>query len=232
MDTPTAQTQEIEVLTQETRSLSSEAKRLALAIKDQASYKEAAAFLLKVKAEIKKRVEYFEPMKKAAKAAHQAICDKESDAIDLLKEAEKSILNPAMSKYLMDEENKRIEAQRKADAEKRRLEEEARLAEAIAAESEGKKDEAEVILNTPQPIAPTIIAEPEKVAGIHGREVWKAQVINLRELIKGILEGKVPITAVEADMTVIGQAARSHKNELNWPGVRTWPEKTIVGRAL
>jgi hypothetical protein len=226
------ETKEIEVLKQETVTLTTEAKRLAAGIVDQDTYKSAADFMLKVKAEIKRRIAYFEPMKKTTRAAWQAVVDKEKEAIEPLEQADKLILNPAMSKYLTEEENKRIEAQRKADAEARRLEEESRLNAAIDAESDGQKEVAEEILNTPQPIAPSAIPQAPKVDGIHGREVWKARVVNLRELIKGVIDGKVPITAIEADMTVIGQAARSHKGELNWPGVQTWAEKTIVGRSL
>lgn len=162
-------------------------------------------------------------------AAHRAW--KESVALrkradDPLDKAEVAI-KPAMGKYLAEEEAKRQEAQRKAWAEAKRLEEEARLNAAIEAEKDGDKAGVEQILDTPAPVAPVFIPQPEKVAGVSTREVVKFEITNLRELVAGIISGAVPITAIEADMVVIGQAARAG---ITFPGVRVWKERTVVGR--
>ena len=167
----------------------------------------------------------------AAKTAYDEIAKNYKSLDTPLKESEENVLKPAMSRYLYEEEKRREEAQRKAQEEARRLEEEARLNAAIAAESDGQKEVVNDILNTPQPVAPVSIPQ-QKVDGISSRETWKCEVINLRTLIEGVMKGVVPLTAIEPNMTVIGQATRTFKGEMAWPGVRVWVEKTIVGKPL
>ena len=78
------------------------------------------------------------------------------------------------------------------------------------------------------------VAEAPKVpevAGQHLRKVWKIEVTDLPALMKGVLAGKVPVEAVQANETFIGQAAQEARNgnsELAWPGVRVYFDEVPV----
>lgn len=91
-------------------------------------------------------VAFFLPMKKAAKAAHQAICDREGQVVDHLEKAQKLYIQKAADhqKKKEDEvrEKERIAkeaAEKKEREERARLEEEARKKEA---EETKKREEA------------------------------------------------------------------------------------------
>lgn len=226
------ESQELRVVSQETDQMIAEAKSLALAIKDQASYKQAGEFWLRAKSIQKRIVAYFEPMKRQAKAVHTEICDKEKQALARTEEANR-ILSPAMGRYEAEQERIRLEQERQAQETARKLEEEARLAEALAAEKSGEREIAAEILEAPSVVAPVTIPKEKfesEVGGISTREQWSGEVVNLRELLKGILDGQVPITAVEANMTVINQGARANKDQMKWPGVRFFRTIIRVGR--
>lgn len=216
-------------LQQEATTAFSQAQTLALAIRDQDSYANAATFLLQIKSVRRKVEEFFGPMVKSAHKTWKESVALRQKADDPLDRAE-SVLKPALSRYLEEEEKKRLAIQRKAQEAADKLEQEARLHAAIDAEKDGDATRAEEILDTPAPVAPVLIPKADAVAGISTRETWKCEVTNIRELAAGILRGEVPITAIEPNMTVIGQAARAMKTEFKWPGVHTWKEQTIVGR--
>ncbi len=224
--------QELQVVQHETDQMITEARALAGAIKDPVSYKKAGEFWLRARGLEKRITAYFEPMKRQAKAVHTEICDKEKAALRRVSESN-AILSPAMSAYEAEQERIRVENERKAQADARRQEEEARLAAAVQAEQEGAKEEAEVILATPAPVAPVTIPKEKfesDFGAIGTREQWSGEVLNLRELIKGILDGAIPITAIEANMTVINQAARTNKDQMKWPGIRFFKTIIRVGR--
>lgn len=229
---PIIETKElIEVRTQ-TTSLITQARDLALAIKDKESYDRAADLLLYAKGLNKKIVGYFKDLKDPINRAKDEILKKEKEALAPVEQVEKQILGPAMSAFTVEMERQRRIAQDKALAEARRLEEESRLNAAVSAEQDGDKAVAEEILNTPAPLPPVDVPKFEEARGLHDRTTWKGEITNLRELIKGILDGKVPITAIDGNLTVINQAARAMKQEMNWPGVRAYPETTKVGRTF
>lgn len=224
----TIETHELEVVKQETDQMIAEAKALAVAIKDPPSYKLAGEFWLKAKAMEKRIKAYFKPVKDAMNKAKQEVLDKEDAALRRALECT-AILGPAIGAYEAEQERIRLEMERKAQAEARRLEEEARIAAAVAAEQAGSKEEAEEILATPAPVAPVTIQKQKfesEVGKIHTREDWKAELVNMRELLKGIMDGVVPITAVEVNTTVLNQAARANKDQAKWPGVRFF--KTVI----
>jgi hypothetical protein len=232
MESAIGESQELETVKQETDQMIMQANMLASSIVDAASYKKAGEFWLKAKALEKRIKAYFEPMKKAAKAVHTEICNKEAEALKRANEST-AILSPAMGRYEADQERIRLEKERVAQAEARRLEEEARLNEAIQVQETGDSELAEQILATPAPVAPISIPKDRfesEAGGISTREQWSGEVVNLRELIKGILDGLVPITAVEANATVINQAARTNKDQMKWPGVRFFKTVIRVGR--
>ena len=80
-------------------------------------------------------------------------------------------------------------------------------------------------------VAPVIQREPPKVTGISTREVWKAEVTDLAALVKAIAEGKAPLALVQANTTVVGQQARSLKQDFVAPGIKVWSERQIAAGA-
>lgn len=103
----------------------------AIAVRDQATYNQAADFKRTLAGWRKKIVEEFAPMKEAAHKAHKAITSKENEYLAPITQAEGMV---AIEIRKFEDEQKRIQA-----AEQRRLEEEARL----AAEEDRKRREAE-----------------------------------------------------------------------------------------
>ena len=77
---------------------------------------------------------------------------------------------------------------------------------------------------------PVVAHRAPRAAGISTRENWSAEVTSLRELLQGVLDGKVPEVAVIADMKVLNAQARSLKVAMNYPGVKAVCEKGISAR--
>lgn len=113
------------------------------------------------------------------------------------------------------------EAARKAQEEARREAEERRLAEAIAAEQAGEKEEAEQILNEkPMMMAPAIVQKANvKLSGEVEKQTFSAVVTDLAALVRAVADGKVPLQAIKADEPWINTQARSFRLGLNYPGV-------------
>lgn len=225
------ETKEITEVKTQTNSLITSAKELAAAIKDKNSYDSAADLLIYAKG-LKRKIEgYFKDLKDPINKAKDEILKKEKEALAPVDQAV-ALLGPAMSAFTMEQERQRRVAEQKAQAEAKRLADEATLNAAVEAEQGGDVEGSAAILDTPAPIAPVSVPKFEEAKGLHDRTTWKAEVLNLRSLIEGVIAGKVPITAIEANTTVINQAARAMKQEFNWPGVRAWAEVSKVGRTF
>lgn len=139
-------------------------------------------------------------------------------------------------------EQERLEAEARKEAlrleeEARRAAEEATLAVAIQAEEQGDAAAAEQILEQPVFVAPVlprpVFAPPVQVAvpqaqGVSFRSVWSAEVYDLRMLVRAVADGRVPLNAIAADMTVLNGVARSLKGNMAYPGVKA-VEKRSVG---
>lgn len=124
-------------------------------------------------------------------------------------------------KYLSEEEKKRQEAQRKADAEAARIEK-IRLAAAARAQERGDTEKAqELVARAYSEPATVVPAEVTTSEGSHTSQPWKARITNQLELIKAIASGVVPY---DPDMiifkqSVMDQKARGYMDTVKWPGV-------------
>lgn len=70
-------------------------------------------------------------------------------------------------------------------------------------------------------------AKPAKVATTRGREssviiakTWKAEVVDLLELVKSVADGKLPTSVLEPNMTALNDIAREKKDPGTINGVR------------
>ena len=143
-----------------------------------------------------------------------------------LEEAERYLKN-ALHDYRREQEIKRqreeAEARAAAEAERKRL-----LAEAEQAEDHHEADalieEAALVPD------PHIAPETPKVQGIHTMTTWGAEVTDKMALIKAVAAGKVPEAALDVNMKLLNQQAKSLREQLSWPGVRAVATETVVAR--
>ena len=211
---------------------------MALAIPDQAKtivsikttsdYESAARILLTIK-EIRKKIEsVFKPIKQKMDAAKKEVMDQEKAADAPLKEAE-AWIKPLMVSYDTEQEAIRVAEQRRLQEEARKRDEDERMAAALDAEMDGDIMAAEEILNEDAFVPPVIVSKATPtVQGISYREVWKYQVTDIMELVRAVVNGTVPVSAIQANDVFLGQQARSMKSIMNYPGVRVWAEKTLA----
>lgn len=156
-------------------------------------------------------------------------------------EVAEETLKKAINEWQVSE-RLRLEQERKAReaamrAEQERIEAEARAAaelaraggdEATAAEVEAAAEQtkAEVVAMTP-----TVQAAPQKLAGVSSREICKAEITDLMELVKAIAAGNASIELIQANTTEINRRARALKSEFTAPGIRVYSETSIAAAA-
>lgn len=141
----------------------------------------------------------------------------------------KEHLNRVMVKWTEEQERRRREEERKLQEEARKRAEEEALRQAIEAEAEGDKQGAEEIIRTPVYVPPIkVVSEIPKSKESHIRETWSAEGFDLMVTVKSIVEGKAPLQAVQYDMVFLNEQARSYKQILSIPGVRSVSKKTQI----
>lgn len=197
----------------------------ALLITTPAVYERACAMLLDAKAGLKSCDEAFDGDIARWHDGHkQALATKAKYAAPF-KQIE-TILKPRIGSYLAVEEQKRREAERKAQ-------EAAQLQEAVDAEQRGDKTGMEDALNGRGVVSIRVPSAAPKVSGIAQRENWSAQVDDLMQLVKAVAAGQVPPEVLLPNMVVLNQQARSLKQSLKYPGVRAICVNTVAaGRSI
>ncbi len=163
----------------------------------------------------------FDPIVDKANQAHKEAVAQRKKYLDPIEEGRR-ILKGKMITYQQEQERIRQEEQRQAEEESKRRSEEEALAAAVQAEQEGDTETAEAILAEPVRAAPVIIPKtapaPSRLSA--GRTMWYAEVTDLKALCKAIVDGKAPITYIQANMTALNSRAKSDKNLLSIPGVQ------------
>lgn len=238
-------TTEITVTPQMQEALTWPEKAKAIVISNQETYDEAVAMkkgLAKLRATI---VEEFKPMKEAAHKAHKAITAKEGEYLvpittaedylgggikrfedeqDRIRRAEQARLQKiARQQYEADRQERLRQAEIARQQEQERI-----LAEAVQAEAMGipvavmELPPAEAFLE-PAPYVAPVVAAPtyEKAKGTGIVRTWSAEVYDLKALVKAIADGIVPITYIDANMVALNSRARSDKQLMQVPGVRS-----------
>lgn len=128
------------------------------------------------------------------------------------------------------EESRRREAERlQREATAKRQHEDLVVGVAAEVEKSDGTAAAEEILKEVDNVPP-VVAEKLTVAGTTIRAVWKAEVTDLRALVKAIAEGKVPLAAVEANLSFLNRQAGSLKAEMAYPGVRVYEDRQVGKR--
>lgn len=152
----------------------------------------------------------------------KSIMDAYRPATDAVTRA-KQLIRKAMAAYQDAERRKQAEAQAAAEAEARRQQEKLEK-RAERFEEKGNFDRAdELRRQSEMTAAPVVAADIPKVAGIATGTVWKFEVIKGQEHL-------IPREYLSPDEKKIGGVVRSLKGDANIPGVRVWPETSVVGR--
>ncbi len=192
------------------------------------------------KAATAKRAQYLDPLTATQKSVKQLMA-----AWD----AEQERLRKAEEERLRKIEEERIAAERKAEQERleaeRKAEEDRLLAEAIAAEERGDKETAEILTEAaattsenirqesaalaqePIYVPPVVVpkAVPKMAGGPVYREVWAAEVTDIKALCLAVATGKASTEWVTANMPALNKIAVSMRSTMNIPGVRAYSKR-------
>lgn len=177
----------------------------------------------------------FDPICEAAHKAHKAATEKRAKYLDPLTAAQKSV-KKLMSDYDAEQERIRLEEQRRLEEQARKAEEERRLQEAIAAEEEAKRNGAskeevsevvQQIIDEPVYVAPVVVPKstPKMQGGPVYREVWAAEVTDIKALCLAVAQGKASPEYISANMPVLNKMAVALKNTMNIPGVKAYSKR-------
>ncbi|MGE0289342.1 MAG: hypothetical protein AB7I42_24080 [Bradyrhizobium sp.] len=174
----------------------------ALVVNDSDSYQEAATRLREVKTFVGKVGEVFDPLCDAAHKAHKAVTTQRSRFLNPATDAE-STIKGKMTRWFTAEQKRKAEEARVEQERLRREEEDRRLNEAAALESQGKAAEAEQLVEAPI-ATPIVTAAPPapKIQGVSMKEQWSFEITDAAAIKPAYM---VP------DLAAIGQAVRSLK---------------------
>ena len=204
-----------------------------LVIKDEDDYEYAHTLGTALSDHIKKVVKHYEPLKKAAYAAHKTITGQEKE--DLEKpEAAKKILKKAMIGYEDAQEKIRLEAERVANEKIREEEEKKRKAreEEEARLIQESKDKGETYV-PPAPAQPFEEYVPEvKVASSvtkrgQTRDNWKGEVKDMEAFVASVLKsGRLEL--IQINQGALNKYAAQMKTQAKIPGVVFFNDKIKV----
>jgi hypothetical protein len=206
-------------------------KANALQVCDQQTYELAGTLLSSIQTLRREIKDTFAKPKDLAHKAHKAICDAEKKHDSPLAAAEIRVKTKAGT-WASEEKKRRERAELQRQAEERRKEEEERLEKARLLEEAGEQEQAEMVLEEepPPPPPPKPSVTTPKSAHMSIKETWSAEVVNLRKLCEGIVEGTVPVSAVLPNMSLLNSTAKGLKEEFNWPGCRAVKSTGVAGR--
>lgn len=182
----------------------------------------------------KRAEEWFAPMKKAAAAAHKAICDKENEVLTPLKAA-KQYLSAQIGTFdqaqervrLAEEARQQEDARLKAVAEAAQRAQDIAIADAIVLEAQGDTTGADAVLANPVPqevyVPPVVIPRAvPKAAGVSSVQNWTFRITNA---------DLIPREYMIPDEKAIRGVVKSMKSKANIPGIEVYPEGAARFRA-
>jgi hypothetical protein len=159
------------------------------------------------------RKEEKEPHDKAAKAVQ----DKYREPMSFLDKA-KSLLKQSMYAYQKAEDDRRA---RQAEEERKRIERNAEK-RAETAMAKGDEDTSHQIIQEAAIEAQTakaVISTPSSKSKVSRRSKYEAVLLDMRELLQAILDGKAPIGFVAFDQSQANKYAQATKGEMPVPGI-------------
>lgn len=219
---------ETQAITAESTEILTAAQTFKIATTEQ--YEDAGARLMAIKALSKKIDETFDKHIATAFKAHRDLVAEKKTHQTPLQTAE-ALIKRALLSYQQAEEQKRREAEARAQEvarkEREKLEEQARKAA-----EKGKVERAEALqVAAASVVAPTIASTTPKIAGISTRTSFRAEVVDKLELVKAVAAGTVPLNALDANLPFLNNQARAMKETLAYPGVKVVQETGLASRS-
>jgi len=163
----------------------------------------------------------------AAEAEQKRIADEQA-----AKEKEIEDRKLAEAQAIKDGNMRKAAAQKrereKAEAEEDRLKKEAEEAEQATQDATSESDEATYNAMTVK--SATAATEEAKTSGVSTRTVWKAEVFDVKALIRAVAEGRVSQNVINVDQSVLDKMATQNKDALNVPGVRAVSSSSVSVR--
>lgn len=205
----------------------------ALVVNDAESHAEAQVMLQSIKKIRAKVDDLFKEPTKLAYQTHRSFVAASKKLTDPLDSARKALIGKVVAYEEIEAKRAQEEADRLAE-EQRKRDEEAAIAAAVEAESDGDSELADEILEE-QELAPEPVVIPaprvSTVSGISSTTRYSAECVNMLELITHIVEHPEHIEAVRINQTYINQLARAQRNNLRLPGVKVLSETSKSVRA-
>jgi uncharacterized membrane protein YqiK len=187
-----------------------------------------------------KRAKYLDPLVTAQKSVKSlmSVYDAEQERIRKAEEERLAAIARAEEEERRQVEIERLEAERKA-------EEERLLNEAQAANDRGDKETAEILTNAavetseaikeqsaaiaqePIYVAPVVVQKttPKMAGGPVYREVWAAEVTDIKALCLAVATGKASTECVTGNMVALNRMAVALKGTMNIPGVKAYSKR-------
>jgi hypothetical protein len=214
-------------------NLERQARELAAAVKDDASYRALCDFRIMIDKQRKNWALVIKPAVSAAHDAHKKIKKVETDVDGPLANA-LLIADPVISNWRREQENLRAIEQEKINRKFRQDEEDRRLKEAEELAKSGDHAEADRVMEAPIQAPQVVLPSSTKVAGIQDRTYWSAEVFDIQLLCKAVVDGKVDAAEVlTANLPALNAKARTMKAAMNaqWEkyGVRAVSRQDIAG---
>jgi hypothetical protein len=212
-------------------------KAKALAITTPGAYEQAGRELVALASEMKRRRDFFAPMKDAAFKTHREICARETEALKPLQEAER-MLTTGITSYRQAEEQRRRDEQYRldnaqrlvaqAEADKRSKE----IAEerARAHEARGNQEAAAQVRANPAPVMPAYV--PPAVVQ---KDVPEVQGLSFAADFDFEIEDETQVPLSHEFYTLdpkkIRAKVKQMKQHCKIPGVRVFPIERARKRA-
>ena len=215
----------------ETKALSIVDQAKAIKVADQGTYLKAGQLWISIGDMIKEVKDTFDPICEAAHRAHKEATGKRAKYLDPLTAAQRSVKG-LMADYDADQERIRQAEQRRLEEIARKEAEEEALLDAIAAEEEAKRNgatkeeaaqEAEAVMAEPVYVPPVVLpkATPKLAGGPVYREMWSAEVTDIKALCRAVAAGTISTEMVIGNMPALNKMAIAMKATMNIPGVRS-----------
>ena len=167
--------------------------------------------------------ETFDPAIASAYKTHRDVIAAKKRHSFPLDEASKT-LRQKIGTYEQEQERLRMKKERELQRQAQEREEKIALEEAAMLESEGRKEEAEQILDGPIEASPVIVKnEVPKVSGVSTRYIWKFKIVD---------EKKIPREYLTPDEKSIGAIVRARQGKVEIPGVKAYREAVVSARRL
>lgn len=201
-------------------------------VTDAESLNRAGELVRSIKEFLRRVADLFDPIDTAQIAARRVtiaqrkLLEDGPMALDKAQRAE-------MGAYEEGERKKVQDAEVAAAKERQRLEDDARLKAALAAEAVGDVQTAARILDAPKPPLPVTVPlvvrpTPTKTDGFAFKTNYGAEIEDLKALVAAVAAGAAPLEYVLPNLTTLNQAARTLKEQLLIPGVRLVKNRTAI----